>query len=115
MVHGIIYAIIDDGYFYIGSTKQTLELRIYQHIMDSKTDSHKNSKIYKYINEIRGGWNDIIYITLEEVECNNINELKKIEYQYIEKCINDNKCLNTVKNIKHEYVIRNIKNKKYYK
>ena len=113
MISGIIYAIIYDEYFYIDSTTQSLELRMNQHIIDSKRESHKGSKLYKYINEIRGSWKDIIYITLEEVECENIDQLKNIEYKYIEKYINDNNCLNTIKNKKHEYVVRYIRNKKY--
>ena len=49
MVHGIIYAIIDDGYFYIGSTTQSILERMGLHISASKNTSRK-SKLYKYIN-----------------------------------------------------------------
>ena len=105
MVHGIIYAIIDDGYFYIGSTTRSLIERMDNHINASKSHSKKYKKLYKYINEIRGNWGDIIYITLEELDCASEYELKKIEYQYIEQCINDDKCLNHVGNIKQEYMI----------
>jgi len=105
MISGRIYAILDDEYYYIGSTTRTLEERMVSHISASKSPSHKYSKLYKYINNVRGGWEDIIYITLEEVECKSEHELKKIEYYYIEQLINDNKCLNHVGNIKQEYFI----------
>ena len=45
MISGIIYAIIYDEYFYIDSTTQSLELRMNQHIIDSKRESHKGSKL----------------------------------------------------------------------
>jgi Uri superfamily endonuclease len=111
MISGTIYAIIDDDYFYIGSTTKTLEERIQQHIKDSKTKSKKYSKLYKYINNVRKGWDYIIYISLETVECNTEYELKKKEYSYIEPHINDKFLLNTVKSIKQEYLLKFIKNK----
>jgi Uri superfamily endonuclease len=111
MISGTIYAIIDDDYFYIGSTTKTLEERIQQHIKQSKTKSKKYSKLYKYINNVRKGWDDIIYISLETVECNTEYELKKKEYSYIEPHINDKFLLNTVKSIKQEYLLKFIKNK----
>jgi Uri superfamily endonuclease len=111
MISGTIYAIIDDDYFYIGSTTKTLEERIQQHIKDNKTKSKKYSKLYKYINNVRKSWDDIIYISLETVECNTEYELKKKEYSYIEPHINDKFLLNTVKSIKQEYLLKFIKNK----
>jgi Uri superfamily endonuclease len=111
MISGIIYAIIDDGYFYIGSTTRSLEERLYNHIIDSKSESKKYSKLYKYINEVRGGWVDIIYIPLETIECKTEYELKKKEYSYIQPHIGDKFCLNTVSNIKSEYMIMKRKKK----
>jgi Uri superfamily endonuclease len=111
MISGTIYAIIDDDYFYIGSTTKTLDLRMQQHIKDSKTKSKKYSKLYKYINNVRKGWDDIIYISLETVECNTEYELKKKEYSYILPHIKDKFLLNTVKSIKQEYLLKFIKNK----
>ena len=103
MISGIIYAIIDDGYFYIGSTKRTLLERIGEHIAASKSKS-KNSKFYRYINNIRGGWEDII-ITLETIECHTDKELRKKEDEYILKNIKDPFCLNVVQNTKQRYFI----------
>jgi len=105
MITGTIYAIIDDGYFYIGSTTQSLLERLGLHISASKNKFSK-SKLYKYINNIRGGWVDILYITLEEVECRTIKELKEKEYSYIKPHIGDKFCLNTVVNLKTEKIIK---------
>jgi hypothetical protein len=57
MISVTIYAIIDDGYFYIGSTKKTLEEMLKQHRNASKFLSYKYSKLYNYINNIRGNRN----------------------------------------------------------
>ena len=111
MISGTIYAIIDDGYFYIGSTTKHLDLRIQQHIKDSKSESKKYSKLYKYIRNVRKTWDDIIYIPLESVSCNTEYELKKKEYSYIELHINDEKLLNNIKSIKQEYILKYTKYK----
>ena len=74
---GIIYAIIDDGYFYIGSTKQSLEKRLICHISCSKNEKYK-LKLYTYINKKRNGnWDDIIIIPLETIEYETKYELEK--------------------------------------
>ena len=112
MITGTIYAIIDDGYFYIGSTTKTLDERLQCHIIASKNTSKKYSKLYKYINNVRKTWDDIIYISLETMECNTEYELKKKEYSYIEPHINDSNCLNHIQNINQEYLI--YYKKKYY-
>ena len=109
MIKGIIYAIVDDEFYYIGSTKQSLVERMELHMTSSKYPSHKYSKLYKYINEVRKGWKDILYITLEEVLCNTLRELETIEYYYIQQSIHDNKCLNILQNISQKHII------KYYK
>ena len=107
MVHGIIYAIIDDGYFYIGSTTKSIEERINKHISESRT---KKIKLYDYINKVRKGWEDIIYIILEEVECTE-KELHNKEYQYIKTNYN-NFSLNKIKDDKQGCIIRNYINKR---
>ena len=112
MITGIIYAIIDDGYFYIGSTTKSVLERLGFHIIDSKKKSSKYSKLYKYINEIRGGWENIIYIILEEVQCENIHELKRKEYDYIKPHTSDEFCLNKVTTINSEYIMIRKKYKK---
>ena len=104
MISGIIYSIIDDGYFYIGSTKRTILERIGEHISDSNSKS-KNSKLYRYINKIRNGWEDILVITLETIECETEDELRKKEEEYILEHIKDPFCLNVVQNTKQRYFI----------
>jgi len=114
MISGIIYAILDDGYFYIGSTTQSILERMGLHISASKGKS-KNSKFYKYINEVRKGWEDIIYITLEEVECEHDTELRNKEYEYIKKNIKDPYCLNVLQSDKQKYSINNAIKKRFNK
>ena len=104
MISGIIYSIIDDGYFYIGSTKRTILERIGEHISDSNSKS-KNSKLYRYINKIRNGWEDILVITLETIECETEDELRKKEEEYILEHIKDPFTLNVVQNTKQRYFI----------
>ena len=95
---GIIYAILDDEYFYIGSTVKTVEQRIQQH----KMQKNSKTKLYKYINEVRGNWDNILYITLEEIEFKTKKELREKEYEYIKKHYN-NKCLNLIQSDKQMY------------
>jgi Uri superfamily endonuclease len=109
MISAIIYAIIDNGYFYIGSTKKSLLEQIEEHIVASKSKS-KNSKLYKYINKIRGGWEDIIIITLETYECKTEKELQDKEYEKIKEHIKDPLCLNVIKSERQPYIINS-----YYK
>ena len=109
---GIIYAILDEEYFYIGSTRRSVLERMGEHMRESKKKNVK-SKLYKYINEVRGDWVDILYITLEEIECTD-EELRNIEYSYIRNHITDEYCLNTLVNDKQKYIINAIK-KKYRK
>ena len=114
MVHGIIYAIIDDGYFYIGSTTQSILERIGLHISASKSHSKKYKKFYKYINEVRKGWENIIYIILEEVECINNKELRNKEYEYIKLLMKDPYCLNKISDINTENIIKYERFKRKY-
>ena len=110
LIKGIIYAILDDKYFYIGSTKRSILERLGEHITDSKKKNTK-SKLYKYIKEVRGGWVDILYITLEELECTE-KELYEKEYIYINKHIKDEGCLNIVKNDREKYIINSYMKKR---
>jgi hypothetical protein len=111
MKSGTIYAIIDDNYFYIGSTTKTLEVTLQTHINASKNVSYKYSKLYNYINNIRKGWDDIIYIPLETVECNTLRELENIEYSYIKPHIGDEYCLNILKDVSQKHIIKYFKQK----
>ena len=109
---GIIYAIIDDGYFYIGSTKQSLEKRLICHISCSKNEKYKLN-LYTYINKKRNGnWDDIIIIPLETIEYETKYELEKKEYEYIKKHIKDPYCLNSIQSHTQKFSIIRSKFKK---
>jgi hypothetical protein len=84
---GKIYKLeCDDGYYYYGSTKGSLETRFVFHKKDSKS---KKSPVYKHINTI--GWDKVRIVLIEE-----INEGIKIkEDEYIRNNINDPLCLNS--------------------
>jgi len=107
---GIIYSFIDNEYFYIGSTINTFDSILLEHKTASEGKS-KNSKFYKYIRNVRDGWNDIIIIILETVECDTLEELEKIKMKYIKDHISDPFCLNVIKNSSERYFI----SKKYIK
>jgi hypothetical protein len=112
---GTIYAIIDNEYFYIDSTTKPLSERIEELITASKGKS-KNSKFNKYINDVRGGWEDIIYIVLETVYYDNDIELISKKDEYINKFIKDIFCLNVLQSNKQKYAINySIKKKKFHK
>jgi hypothetical protein len=110
-IKGVVYAILDDEYFYIGSTTKPIEERMYNHKMASTQKSYKYSKLYNYINEVRGNWDNIIYIILENVECNTLRELENKEYSYLKPHLNDPYCLNVIKNINQKHIIYNYKKK----
>ena len=104
MISGIIYAIIDDGYFYIGSTTSSLTDKLEEHKTSSEGKS-KNSKFYKYIRNVRGGWNDILILPLETILCETEKELQNKEMIYILQHSKDPFCLNVIKTDPHKYII----------
>jgi hypothetical protein len=113
-ISGIIYAIIVDGYFYIGSTAQPILDRLSKHNYASKNILSK-SKLYRYINNIRKGeWKNILYIILEETKYKSVHTMRLKEYEYIKKHINNKYCLNIISDIKAENMIKykQLKNKK---
>ena len=89
-----IYKIVNEntGMFYIGSTCLPLHKRFYQHKHNSKKDKHKNIKLYKYFTEPT--FDDFKIVLVEEFNLENKEQLKREENKYIEKFINDDKCLN---------------------
>ena len=84
---GVVYKVVyNDTIIYIGSTTN-IKSRIYQHkynCYNEKTSAY-NMKIYKYIRENDIDWDDITFETIEEVEMNNLTELKKLEGKYIKE------------------------------
>lgn len=90
--HSKIYKLqCNDGYFYIGSTCNKLRVRLSQHKIKSNT--YNDRKIYSHINSI--GWDNVRIILIEEFECNNKDELRQKEDEYIQKEINNELCLNS--------------------
>lgn len=87
-----IYKLIDnDGYYYIGCTCQSLFKRFYEHKNDSKRKSCR--KVYQYFNSV--GWENVkIILITDEVPIENIDQLRRLENDYIESSITDKKCLN---------------------
>ena len=88
---GKIYKLIsNDEFFYIGSTITKLTSRFSKHKCDARIIQ---SKVYNHFNKI--GWENVKIELIEEVQINNRNELLLKESEYINKYINNDKCLNT--------------------
>ena len=88
---GRIYQLVcDDGYYYIGSTKNELRKRLSNHKTDSKR--RPTARVYDHINKL--GWDRVKIVLIEELTCKNKDELVRKEYEYIIKNKTDTKCLN---------------------
>lgn len=82
----------EDNHFYIGSTKNPLEVRLYHHKQSSK---YKNTKFYNHVNQI--GWDKVKIECLETTE-----DYKTKEYEYIYNERNNPLCLNTLGTVDKE-------------
>jgi len=83
----------DDGYFYYGSTYDTLTKRMYQHIHSSKTlNKNFHSKLQSHINKI--GRDRIKIILVEEFPYTTRDEMRKKENEYIVRDLDNSLCLN---------------------
>ena len=103
--HSKIYKIVSlvDDYYYVGSTTESLSTRLSKHRSSARyNQNHEgrhNSRGANHFNSI--DWN-VRIILLEEVCCNNIEQLRSKENKYILAFKNDPNCLNVydaVKNI----------------
>ena len=81
-----------DGYFYIGSTIQTLKDRLLSHKYN--ITKNINTKLYNHIKQFN--WTTIKITLIEEIQYKNNRELLLKESDYIEKEINNSLCLNTI-------------------
>ena len=91
--YGKVYEIVcNDGYYYIGSTKNDLRKRLYEHKQHAK--QYPQRKCYKHMLDI--GWDNIKIVLIEDVICNNRQELVKKEYEHIKKHKDDKYCLNII-------------------
>ena len=103
--HGRIYKLIDSfGFYYIGSTCNSLSHRLSGHRVDSKR--RPNAKIYKQITN----WNDISIVLMVEVNVENKEQLVREEDKYIDR--NDPFCLNSYRSFlteeqKKQYRVQN--------
>lgn len=82
--------VCEDGYYYIGSTKNELRKRFHEHKKQSKTQVDR--KVYKHINSL--GWDKVKMVLIEEYTCKNKQELIKKEYEFIQAQRHDKMCLN---------------------
>ena len=88
---GKIYQLVcSDGYYYIGSTKNELRKRYYEH--KSYSQLKQGRRVYKHINNI--GWENVKIVLIEELSCKDKEELTRKEYEHILRNKNDEKCLN---------------------
>lgn len=91
---GRIYKIVNDidDRIYIGSTRNTLRDRMYNHRGCSRDEERCQSKIYRFMREV--GVDHFQIFLLEEKEVKNRDELVALEDEYIMKFDSINKGLN---------------------
>ena len=88
-----VYQLIDEqGYYYYGSTCLPLHKRLYIHKKLSK--KYVNRKIFTIFTYERFCNNEIKIILVEEFILQNKSQLLREENKYIEKRLNDPRCLN---------------------
>ena len=92
--HSKVYKLLDDnGYYYFGSTCLQLHKRYYQH--KKLAQSISTRKLYAIFTYERFLNKEIKIVLIEELHLSNKEELLKEENKHIEKCLNDEKCLNS--------------------
>ena len=111
-----IYKLFEEetGYFYIGSTCQSLSKRYYTHKCDAIRQPER--KVYKCYNSL--GWENVKITLIEEHFLDNKEQLLREENRVIEMYLNDEKCLNSKRAIFNEEEYKkeqNIKHKIYNK
>ena len=78
----------EDGHFYIGSSINELRMRLRHHKNNTK---NRKSRVYTHIN---GEWDKVKIVLIEAFECNNRDELRRKEQEYIQKELKNELCLN---------------------
>ena len=88
-----VYKLIEpnSGFFYIGSTCDTLSKRFGRHKTTAKTKP--DIKVYKCFNEI--GWENVKIVLIQELYLENKEQLLRAENDVIEANVHDEKCLNS--------------------
>mgnify|MGYP003644604735 CR=1 FL=1 len=88
--NGIVYIILNDlGQCYVGSTIQSLKIRLQKHLSDYRghTDLGRKYRAYRSSFEVLSGTNFEIF-PLEHFACSNVSELETRECQWIIKLLN---------------------------
>lgn len=91
--NGLIYRIeCKDGYYYFGSTCNSLVKRFENHRLQSK--HHPERRVYKHLNTI--GWENARIVLQERFSCECKMELVQREDHFIRTAKQDPFCLNTI-------------------
>jgi len=75
------HATLDDGHFYIGSSLQTEQERLWQHQSAARTDPHR--PVLQYMADV--GPDNVDLTILEEVEFDDVDELRIREQYWIDE------------------------------
>jgi Uri superfamily endonuclease len=89
---GRIYRISGGDKFYIGSTTQSLQMRLKNHRSKSKEGARKNTPLYKHFNEI--GWSQSAIELIEERMFEDKQKMFECEKHHILTHIQNIGCLN---------------------
>tara|TARA_Y100001963_G_C6587804_1_gene356563 strand:+ start:178 stop:498 length:321 start_codon:yes stop_codon:yes gene_type:complete len=83
---------LDTNKYYIGSTTQKyLSKRIHQHYCRAKGKINKNIRLCTSIEVFET--DNYTYGVIYDCSCNNIDDLRSLEYSAIEEYIKDGKCV----------------------
>jgi hypothetical protein len=80
-----------DGHFYIGSTYAELRERLRGH--KTRAKEYPERKVYAHI---AGDWSKVRILLIEEFSCENKDQLRRKEDEYIQKELNNPLCLNVL-------------------
>jgi hypothetical protein len=81
----------EDGYYYYGTTIQSIDERLKSHKQSSKKQPYR---VYKHINAI--GWDKVKIILVENYPCESKKQLNRKESELIYQARKDEKCLNSI-------------------
>ena len=112
-----IYKIVNDidDEVYIGSTCQPLSKRMAEHRASMKTKRDGKIKLYQHMTNV--GVENCKILLIEETPCENIEQLRKIEGEYIRKfgTLNGNMAGRSASEYKKEFAERYKPRKKEYR
>ena len=99
----MLYTSVDNTFYY-GSTTTSIDIRLKQHINDSKNSTRN---VHVHFNKI--GWENVKIKCIEEFVYDYYSDIFKKENHYISNHINNNLCLNMI----YSYSSPNTKYQKY--